>query len=239
LQTQAVAGFEALLRWDHPTLGLVEPETFIPIAEGNGTIVAIGQWVLNEACRTAAGWSRTPRAEPLTMAVNVSVRQIATPEIVDHVRAALDSSGFPAASLILELTESVLVHDAATAAQRLGALCALGVHVAIDDFGTGYSSLSYLRQFPIDVLKIDKSFTRSITDESPAPPIVRGLLDLAKTLGIATVAEGIETVVQRDSLRRQHCDYGQGFLFHRPLGIAEAGALVAAVRRTAERDVFA
>ena len=160
------------------------------------------------------------------MAVNLSARQIATPDIVEHVAAALDESGFAPASLILEMTESVLVQDAATAAQRLQQLRALGVRLSIDDFGTGYSSLSYLRQFPIDILKIDKSFTDTITHASHIPPIVQGLLDLAKTLHLKTVAEGIEHDVQHHSLREHHCDYGQGFLFAKPLDHPEATTLL-------------
>jgi EAL domain-containing protein (putative c-di-GMP-specific phosphodiesterase class I) len=161
------------------------------------------------------------------MAVNLSVCQIATPQIVAHVAAALERSGLPAASLILEMTESVLVKDTDTATRRLEELRALGVRVAIDDFGTGYSSLSYLRQFPIDILKIDRSFTNAITSDSQTPAIVRGLLDLAKTLRIQTIAEGIELDVQRDSLREQKCDFGQGFLFARPLDAVAAESLIA------------
>jgi EAL domain-containing protein (putative c-di-GMP-specific phosphodiesterase class I) len=229
LQTNVVVGFEALIRWDHPTLGLIEPDAFIPIAERNGTIVTIGKWVLDEACRTAAGWRDAYSASRLTMAVNLSVRQIATPELVDHVANALDRWGLEPSSLVLEMTESVLVQDAAVATQRLEELRALGVRLAIDDFGTGYSSLSYLRQFPIDILKIDRSFTNTITDDSLAPAIVRGLLDLAKTLRIETVAEGIELDIQRDSLRDQHCDFGQGFLFAKPLSLADASEVVAGI----------
>jgi len=227
LSSNAIVGFEALLRWDHPTLGLVLPESFVPIAESNGTIVEIGKWVLEEACRTGAEWRSSMPESALTMAVNISVCQIATPEIVAHVARALATWGFPAESLILEMTESVLVQDPETAARRLQELRALGVRLAIDDFGTGYSSLSYLRQFPIDILKIDKSFVQTITDLSPDPAIVRGLLDLAKTLGIATVAEGIEIDVQLDSLRGQQCDFGQGYLFAKPLERTSAAALVA------------
>jgi diguanylate cyclase (GGDEF)-like protein/PAS domain S-box-containing protein len=222
LRSNKIVGFEALLRWDHPTRGVIPPNTFIPIAESSGTIVAIGRWVLEEACRTAAGWHSTFPARKLTMAVNLSARQLVAPDIVGDVANALVRSGFGAASLILEMTESVLVQDPETATQRLQALRALGVRLAIDDFGTGYSSLSYLRQFPIDILKIDKSFTDTITDRSQIPPIVHGLLDLARTLEMSTVAEGIEHEVQRDSLRDQHCEFGQGFLFAQPLDAADA-----------------
>jgi len=227
LQANEVVGFEALLRWDHPTRGVINPVTFVSIAESNGSIVAIGRWVLEAACGTAANWQHSYPHAQLTMAVNLSARQIATPDIVEHVAAALDKSGFPAALLILEMTESVLVQDAELAARRLHELRALGVRLAIDDFGTGYSSLSYLRQFPIDILKIDKSFTDTITDRSNLPPIVRGMLDLAKTMDMQTVAEGIEHDIQADSLRDQQCEFGQGFLFAEPLSIEEAAALLA------------
>ena len=221
LLSSKIVGFEALLRWHHPTRGVIEPDSFIPIAESSGTIVGIGRWVLDEACRTAAQLHRTYPARQLTMAVNLSARQLAAPDIVGYVANALVRSGFAAASLILEMTESVLVQDTDTATRRLHALRALGVRVAIDDFGTGYSSLSYLRQFPIDILKIDRSFTNTITDRTPIPPIVHGLLDLAKTLDMATIAEGIELDVQRDSLRDQQCEFGQGFLFSPPISAQE------------------
>jgi diguanylate cyclase (GGDEF)-like protein/PAS domain S-box-containing protein len=227
LESNKLVGFEALLRWDHPTRGEVEPLVFIPIAESNGAITAIGQWVLEEACRTAARWQHAYPEAGLTMAVNLSARQIATPDIVDHVAKALEETGFAPASLILEITESILVEDADIAATRLHQMHALGVRLAIDDFGTGYSSLSYLRQFPIDILKIDKSFTDTITDRAQIPPIVRGLIDLAKTLRIQTVAEGIELDVQRETLRDQQCEFGQGFLFARPLEIDDAANLLA------------
>ncbi|MEP7113828.1 MAG: GGDEF domain-containing phosphodiesterase, partial [Ilumatobacteraceae bacterium] len=227
LQTNLIVGFEALIRWDHPTHGVIQPASFIPIAEANGTIIPIGNWVLEEACRTAVEWRKMFPDRRLTMAVNLSVRQIATPAIVANVARALEQSGLEPSRLVLEMTESVLVHDAVVAAKRLADLRSLGVRLAIDDFGTGYSSLSYLRQFPIDILKIDKSFTDTITDESPTPPIVRGLLDLAKTLRLETIAEGIELDIQRDSLRDQHCDFAQGFLFAKPMELAEASAMIA------------
>jgi diguanylate cyclase (GGDEF)-like protein/PAS domain S-box-containing protein len=233
LRSNKIVGFEALLRWDHPTRGVIEPDIFIPIAESSGTIVPIGRWVLEEACRTAALWQRTFPMRKLTMAVNLSARQLVAPDVVSDVANALVRSGFGAASLILEMTESVLIQDAETATTRLHALRALGVRLAIDDFGTGYSSLSYLRQFPIDILKIDKSFTDTITDRSQIPPIVHGLLELAKTLEMTAVAEGIEHEVQRDSLRDQDCEFGQGFLFSKPLDADDA------LRLLTRRDTIA
>ncbi len=161
------------------------------------------------------------------MAVNLSARQLAAPDIVGDVAHVLVRFGLPAASLILEMTESVLVQDTETATRRLQSLRALGVRLAIDDFGTGYSSLSYLRQFPIDILKIDKSFTDTITRRAQLPPIVHGLLDLAKTLAMTTVAEGIELDIQRDTLRDEDCEFGQGFLFSEPLDPVDALAMLA------------
>ena len=226
LRSSRIVGFEALVRWDHPTRGVIEPNTFIPIAESNGTMVSIGRWVLEEACRTAAKWQSTFPARKLTMAVNLSARQLAATDIVSDVAHVLVRFGLPAASLILEMTESVLVQDTETASHRLRALRALGVRLAIDDFGTGYSSLSYLRQFPIDILKIDKSFTDTITHRAELPPIVHGLLSLAKTLEMTTVAEGIEFEVQRDTLRDEECEFGQGFLFSKPLDPVDALAML-------------
>ena len=233
LKSEKLVGFEALLRWDHPTRGTIEPDRFIPIAESSGTIVAIGRWVLQEACRRAAEWKVMFPATKLTMAVNLSARQLAAPDLVSDVANALVRSGFSATKMILEMTESVLVQDADTATRRLQDLRALGVRVAIDDFGTGYSSLSYLRQFPIDILKIDKSFTDTIIDRAHIPPIVHGLLALAKTLGMSTVAEGIEHEVQRDSLRDQGCAFGQGYLFAKPLDAIEVVALLSRRRTVA------
>jgi EAL domain-containing protein (putative c-di-GMP-specific phosphodiesterase class I) len=227
LASNTVFGFEALLRWDHPTRGLIGPESFIHIAESNGTIVEIGQWVLDEACNTAAEWQRSYPSAPLTMSLNLSALQIATPSIVEHVSRALAESHFEPGSLILEMTESVLVEDAEVAGRRLQELRLLGVRLAIDDFGTGYSSLSYLRNFPFDILKIDRSFTTTIADRVQVPAIVRGLLDLAKALHLKTVAEGIESEDQRECLRDQHCDFGQGFLFSKPLDRNHADAFLA------------
>jgi EAL domain-containing protein (putative c-di-GMP-specific phosphodiesterase class I) len=160
------------------------------------------------------------------MAVNVSAMQIASENLLQHVAQSLASSGLAPESLVLELTESVLVHDPDLAARRLHELQRLGVRLAVDDFGTGYSSLSYLRQFPFDILKVDKSFVATITDADAIPAIVRGLLELGRTLGLETVAEGVEDAVQRDALRAQGCDLAQGFLYARPLEPAAARELL-------------
>ncbi|HEX7134127.1 MAG TPA: EAL domain-containing protein, partial [Iamia sp.] len=226
LANERVVGFEALLRWWHPRLGLVLPDRFIPVAEKTGLIVPIGRWVLETACATAARWQQSDPNGTMTMAINVSARQFASDDIVDDVARALSSSGLDPQRLVLELTETALVADPEQTAQRLHHLHDLGAKLAIDDFGTGFSSLSYLRQFPVDILKIDRSFIETITDDTPLPPIVRGLLDLGHTLDLEIVAEGIELDVQRTGLRDQSCGLGQGFLFSRPLPAADAERLL-------------
>ncbi|MDP9224244.1 MAG: EAL domain-containing protein, partial [Actinomycetota bacterium] len=227
LDAGAVVGFEALLRWDHPELGLIAPDRFIPIAEETGLIVPIGRWVLEKACAQLAQWQQDiPGCTELSMAVNVSGRQIASPDLTAHVAEALTTNRVDPHSLVLEMTETVLVQDSDIAARRLEELHELGVRLAIDDFGTGYSSLSYLRRFPIDILKVDRSFVSMITDATATPAIVRGLLDLGRTLGLETVAEGVEGVLQRDALHQQGCDLAQGFLFSRPLTPADARNLL-------------
>jgi EAL domain-containing protein (putative c-di-GMP-specific phosphodiesterase class I) len=225
LATSRIVGFEALLRWDHPELGAVMPDQFIPIAEDNGMIIPIGRWVLETACRTAALWLRD-RPGQLTMAVNLSARQLASAELIHHVHDALFTAGLDPSALVLEMTETALVQDATLAAARLHQLRSLGVRLAIDDFGTGYSSLSYLRQFPVDILKIDRSFINTITDRDKVPAIVRGLLELARTLGLETIAEGIETGAQLGQLQDQNCELGQGYFFARPLPVEQAEALL-------------
>jgi diguanylate cyclase (GGDEF)-like protein/PAS domain S-box-containing protein len=227
LRDDRLVGFEALLRWHHPALGMIMPDRFIPLAEDNGLIVPIGRWVLEEACRTAARWQSASDAEPpMSMAVNISGRQLVSGDLVGHVSSALAAADLDPASLILEMTETSLVHDPVRATALLRELRGLGVRLAIDDFGTGYSSLSYLRQFPVDILKIDRSFIETITDRGELPPIVRGMLDLSRTLQLETVAEGIESDVQRERLRQEECMLGQGYLYARPLPASDAEALL-------------
>jgi diguanylate cyclase (GGDEF)-like protein/PAS domain S-box-containing protein len=233
LDTEEVVGFEALLRWDHPTLGTVPPAKFIPIAEENGLIVPIGRWVLVEACRTGARWNREHAGgQRLSMAVNVSARQLAYGDLLADVEAALADSGLAPSDLVLEVTESSLVQEPQLAAACLQDVRALGVRIAVDDFGTGYSSLSYLRQFPVDILKIDRSFTSTITERGEVPALVRGLLDLGRTLDLATVAEGVELGVQRDGLRAEQCGLAQGFLFARPMAPDAAELLLQGAETT-------
>jgi diguanylate cyclase (GGDEF)-like protein len=218
-------GFEALLRWQHPSLGLLSPDRFISLAEETGHIVSIGRWVLETACDQAARWS-TGRS-PLTMSVNISARQLRHPHLVDDVRTALALAGLPPCQLVLEITENVLVSDPDHARSVLGELKGLGVRLAIDDFGTGYSSLSYLRRFPVDLLKIDKSFIDPLSDpDGDDVAFIKTILKLADTLGLATVAEGIERPDQRALLSELGCGSAQGFLMARPLSDLAAGDLI-------------
>ncbi len=219
LKTEAVTGAEALLRWEHPSRGTIQPDDFIPIAEQSGLIIPIGRWVLGEACRQAACWHAAGRR--IGVAVNVSARQLESDDLIDDVRTALAASGIEPELLTIEVTETTIMRDASATAERLRALKQLGVRIAIDDFGTGYSSLAYLRQFPADALKIDRSFIREIARSPQSKALIQTLVHLGQTLNIETLAEGIEEQAQLETLQRERCDRGQGFLFSRPLG-AEA-----------------
>ncbi len=215
LDDRADYGVEALLRWMHPTRGTIPPLSFIPLAEETGLIVSIGRWVLQEACRQGALLhERFPRTPPLTMSVNLSVKQLQSETIVDDVREALESSGLPPSALVLEITETVMMADTDLAVQRLHELKALGVLLAMDDFGTGYSSLSYLSRFPVDILKMDRSFLSSEHDESS---LAAAIVALGNSLQLDVVAEGIELPEQIASLRDLGCELGQGFLFATPM----------------------
>jgi diguanylate cyclase (GGDEF)-like protein/PAS domain S-box-containing protein len=211
LSTGQVVGAEALIRWRDPELGEVSPGQFIPVAEETGFIVAIGDWVLSQAMRQAALWHEAGR--PMPIAVNVSALQFQQPQFTDRVASMLAVSGLPAHLLELELTESILVRDADEALHRLHALSRLGVRLAIDDFGTGYSSLSYLKRFPIEKLKIDRSFVRGLPDDDSDAGIVRAILQMARALGMKVIAEGVETEPQRAFLQAEGCAQFQGFLF--------------------------
>jgi diguanylate cyclase (GGDEF)-like protein/PAS domain S-box-containing protein len=215
LQTERVIGVEALIRWHHPTRGIVEPGQFIPIAEESELIVPIGRWVLEEACRQAAAWHADGYS--LGMSVNVSARQLDLDELIEDVSRALELSGLDPTELTLEVTETTLMRDAEATAKRLTLLKKLGVRIAIDDFGTGYSSLAYLRQFPVDALKIDRSFISGVASSKGSTALIHTLVQLGKTLEIETLAEGIEEPAQLKALQRENCDQGQGFLFARPL----------------------
>ena len=217
LETGRIAGWEALVRWEHPERGLISPAAFIPIAEETGLIVPIGQWVLEEACRQARRWHEAfPAEPPRTMSVNLSGRQFAHPRLVSDIQHALQSARLDPRQLVLEITESVVMQDAAAAVATLNELKALGIRLAIDDFGTGYSSLAYLKRFPVDVLKIDRSFIEGLGQDAQDSAIVESVLVLAKTLGLGVTAEGIETPRQQLRLEQLGCDVGQGYLFGAP-----------------------
>ena len=230
LETGAITGVEALIRWRHPERGLISPKMFVPIAEDCGLIVPIGRWVLREACRQAQTWIDAG-LPPLPVAVNISAVEFQSKDFLEGVRAMLKETRLNPRYLELELTESVLMQDAEATAPALNALKSIGVRLAIDDFGTGYSSLSYLRQFPIDTLKIDQSFVREITAGSLDDTIVSAVISMGKTLKQRVVAEGIETGEQLAFLQRQHCGEGQGFHFSRPVSAEEFVTL----RRTKKR----
>jgi diguanylate cyclase (GGDEF)-like protein/PAS domain S-box-containing protein len=212
-------GVEALLRWQHPTKGTITPDVFIPVLEERGLIVDVGRWVLNEACHQAAAWQR--QGHQTTVSVNVSMRQLESDRLVDDVRDALVASSLDPSRLILEVTESTLMRDADATIDRLNRLKQLGVMVAIDDFGTGYSSLAYLRKFPVDVLKIDRSFVADMHRSPDAAALIHTLVELGRTLGLVTLAEGIEQQDQLEGLRGEQCDHGQGFIFSRPVPASE------------------
>ncbi|WNV04689.1 EAL domain-containing protein [Candidatus Methylospira mobilis] len=224
LTSGAVIGVEALVRWRHPVVGLISPARFIPLAEENGAILEIGEWVMQTACRQARLWmdAGLPR---LKMGVNISARQLRQQDLVALVEKVLGETGLPAEYLDIEVTESVLVHNAQLVAAVLGRIKALGVSVSIDDFGTGYSSMAYLQKMPFDKLKIDRSFISGLPDEQNAA-IVRALLAMASQLGMETIAEGVETGEELSFLKEAGCGQLQGFLFSRPLFCDDVVALM-------------
>ncbi len=225
LQDLAMTGVEALARWRHPTRGVVGPDEFVPVAEQCGLIGVIGRFVLGESCTQAAAWQANGRRVPVS--VNVSGRQLESDQLRADVADALAASGLDPAMLTLELTETVLMRDADATRRRLEELKDLGVQIAIDDFGTGYSSLAYLRQFPVDSLKIDRSFIAGIARSAEARTLIHTLVQLGKTLGLRTVAEGVEDQAQLAELQREQCDHGQGFYYSRPVSAAAVEALFA------------
>ncbi len=218
LSTGNICGFEALIRWNHPTRGVVAPLDFIPLAEETGLVVPIGTWALRKACQFAARLEADFPDDPARhMAVNLSTRQLQHLDVVAQVGAVLTETGLDPYSLILEITESAMMADMQLAIARLNEFKALGVQLAIDDFGTGYSSLNYVREFPVDILKIDKSFIDGLVNESASSSLVATVLELARVLDLKAVAEGVEGTDQLEHLKALHCDFGQGFLFARPL----------------------
>lgn len=225
LRSGRLSGFEALARWKHPTLGMISPGQFIPIAEETGLIVPLGELVLEEACKQAEQWRREG-LPPVRMAVNLSGLHFRSPDLVGKVEMALRSTGFPAEMLEIELTESTLLQHGDATLSRLRQLKAMGVALSIDDFGTGYSSLAYLKRFPVDSLKIDQSFIRDVTQNPDDSAITTSILLMGKSLNLKVIAEGIETRAQLDFLKALDCDEGQGYLFGRPISHEEARRLV-------------
>jgi diguanylate cyclase (GGDEF)-like protein/PAS domain S-box-containing protein len=225
MASESLTGFEALLRWTHPERGAIAPTTFIPVAEDSGLILALGRWALRTACYQAARWNETA-GRPVTVTVNLSGRQLQDEALALDVEAALRESGLDSSQLILEMTESVIMKESATAQARLHELKELGVRIAIDDFGTGYSSLSHLQQFPVDILKIDRSFLQKMHQGPNDAALVRTIIALAKLLSLRTIAEGVEDAEQQNQLRELGCDSAQGFLFGRPMSVAEVEALI-------------
>ncbi|WFU16301.1 EAL domain-containing protein [Bradyrhizobium sp. CB3481] len=216
LASKEISGFEALIRWNHPTKGLISPATFIPLAEEIGFIVPMGEWVIRQACATAAQWP-----EHLHVAVNISAIQFRSPGLMQVIVSALAASGLSPTRLEIEITESVLLHHKETTLALLHQLRALGIRIAMDDFGTGYSSLTYLQSFPFDKIKIDRSFVKNITENSSSLNIVRAVAALANGMGMTATAEGVETAEQLHSIASEGCTEMQGFLFSKPLPAAE------------------
>jgi len=217
LQRMSPTGMEALIRWSCPTRGVVQPDDFISLLEETGLIVQVGEWVLNEACRQGAEWHAA--GFPIGIAVNVSTRQLDTDNFAPTVAGALERSGLDPSALTLEITETTLMSNTEETAARLLRAKELGVRIAIDDFGTGYSSLAYLQRFPVDALKIDRSFISRMNQDREGEALIRTLVQLGKSLAIETLAEGIEQSGELSLLREEACDSGQGFLFARPLEI--------------------
>jgi diguanylate cyclase (GGDEF)-like protein len=226
LENGEVRAAEALLRWDRPGHGLVSPVEFIPLAEETGVIVSLGEWVLNEACAEAHRWARSG-ATDVQVTVNVSARQLLDPSFEAAVAKALSFSGLKSSRLILEVTESSVIQNADVAVAKLDRISTTGVRIALDDFGEGYSSLSHLRELPIDILKIARPFVRELTEDGHDPALVRGIIELARSLGLRLVAEGIEYPEQAAILRAFDCQFGQGFLFARPMEAERLRALLA------------
>ncbi|MGH2834272.1 MAG: putative bifunctional diguanylate cyclase/phosphodiesterase [Solirubrobacteraceae bacterium] len=224
LKDMTPTGVEALIRWKHPKRGIVQPNDFIPLLEDTGLIVQVGKWVLTEACRQGATWRKS--GYPIRIAVNVSARQLDTDELIDEVRDALQNSCLEPSALTLEITETTLMRNVDDTSQRLVAIKQLGVRIAIDDFGTGYSSLGHLQRFPVDALKIDRSFISRLAQNPEDETVIHTLIQLGKALSIETLAEGIEQPQELSLLQDEQCDAGQGFLYSRPLEARDCRAFL-------------
>jgi diguanylate cyclase (GGDEF)-like protein/PAS domain S-box-containing protein len=230
LETNAIAGFEALIRWPHPTRGMISPAEFIPVAEETGLILPIGQWVIQEACRQMNAWRyQFPETQPLTVSVNLSAKQFSQPDLVEQIQATLDETGFLPHRLKIEVTETMIVENQQAAVQVLTQLQALGIQIQVDDFGTGYSSLSVLHKLPLDTLKVDISFIRLIETDPDNAEIVKIIIMLAHNLGMQAIAEGVETEAQRSHLKSLGCNFAQGYLLSKPLPPQEIEKIMAAL----------
>ncbi len=236
ISERRLIGWEALVRWQHPQHGLVPPEKFIPIAEETGLIVPLGEWVLTTACAQAMAWQRAGLGQQL-MAVNLSARQFTERNLLERIDAVLANTGFPAEQLELEITESVLMADAEQAVDILHALKQRGIRIAIDDFGTGYSSLAYLKAFPAHKLKIDRSFVRNVNEDANDAAIVCAIISLARSLGLTTLAEGVENEAQRTLLEEHGCHEQQGYLWGKPLSASATEALLRSFTAPAFTDI--
>lgn len=221
-----MSGVEALLRWRHPTRGMVAPADFIALAEETGLVLALGRWVLQQACHQLLAWSASPATAGIEVAVNISARQLHHPRFVDQVLELVAAAGVDARRLKLELTETSVLEDVDDSIAKMHALKAHGVSFALDDFGTGYSSLAYLKQLPLDMLKIDRSFVVDLLADHDDAVIVRTILALGRGLGLQVLAEGVETAAQRDFLFQHGCDACQGFLYSRALPAEALGAML-------------
>jgi EAL domain-containing protein (putative c-di-GMP-specific phosphodiesterase class I) len=237
LQTGAIYGIEALLRWEHPQFGRLLPQHFVPLAEETGLIVQLGAWVLGEACRQVHEWRQKFTDLPLAVSVNISGRQLQGAGLTDALRQTLHSSGVEPSAVVLEITESVLMQQTDAVLERLQQIKGLGVRLAIDDFGTGYSSLSYLQRFPIDILKIAKPFVEEVGQGADRSALARAIIGLGDTLRLRTIAEGIERAEQRAALLELGCALGQGYHFWPALSAAAVEELLAAERKPSLRLV--
>jgi diguanylate cyclase (GGDEF)-like protein len=227
LETGQLVSAEALVRWDHPTRGRLAPNVFVPLAEETGLIDEVGTWVLRTACAEVTRWARMAKGQVPRVSVNLSPHQLADPQLLWTVQAAIAQAGAVPAWLALEVTEGMLMENTGVIVEKLHAIRSLGVSLAIDDFGTGYSSLAYLHQFPMSHIKIDRSFVTPLDDPRHDPGVVRAIVEIARSLGMSTIAEGIETFAQLERLKALGCGLGQGFLLARPLDAEALGRLVA------------
>jgi EAL domain-containing protein (putative c-di-GMP-specific phosphodiesterase class I) len=225
LSTGVITGGEALIRWHHPVRGLMPPGQFIPIAEESGLVVSIGEWVLDAACRQGKAW-RDAGLRPLALAINISAVELRASGFADRVRNILDATGFDPRCLELELTETFLMQDSKSTVEVLRTLKEMGVLLALDDFGTGYSSLSYMRRFPIDILKVDRSFIRDLTTDANDASVVSAIINMGRSLHMSVTAEGVETQQQLAFLEGQDCPEAQGFYFSHPVVAQEFAALL-------------